>query len=259
MDPITEFLEFNNELGELSSGLDKEAVSKEQRDQELAMWHTWNTNGRKQEDMRPLLNSMRPLILKEANLWARQRDVPPAAIRAEFTNQAVKAFETYDPTRAGLHTHLTNQMLQARRFVVAYQNPARIIESRVYSVGRFNNASQRLVETLGRAPTQLELADELKWSPRKVKLMQSEIKVAIPTSQFSADVASVTPSRQQEILRLLPYDLTPDERAVFEHIYGINGKAKLSPGEIASKLNMSSPKVSRLKASIAAKYEGYIK
>ena len=49
------------------------------------------------------------------------------------------------------------------------------------------------------------------------------------------------------------------ERAVFEHIYGIGGKAKLSPGEIAVKLNMSAPKVSRIKAAIASKYEGYIK
>jgi hypothetical protein len=252
MDPVSEFLSF-------SGGLYKEAVSKEQREQELEMWHTWNKNGRKQEDMRPLLNSMRPLILKEANSWARQRDIPPAAIRAEFTNQAVKGFETYDPTRAGLHTHLTNQMLQARRFVVSNQNPARIVESRVYGIGDFNNAKQRLTDTLGRDPTQLELADELKWSPRKVKMMQSEIKVAVPASQFSADVASMVPSRQQEILRLLPYELTPDERAVFEHIYGIGGKAKLSPGEIATKLNMSAPKISRIKAAIAAKYEGYIK
>ena len=252
MDPVSEFLSF-------SGGLDKEAVSKEQRAQELEMWHTWNNNGRKQEDMRPLLNSMRPLILKEANSWARQRDIPPAAIRAEFTNQAVKGFETYDPTRAGLHTHLTNQMLQARRFVVSNQNPARIVESRVYGIGNFNSAKQRLADTLGREPTQLELADELKWSPRKVKMLQSEIKIAVPASQFSADVTSTVPSRQQEILRLLPYDLSPDEKAVFEHIYGINGKEKLSPGDIATKLNMSAPKVSRIKASIASKYEGYIK
>lgn len=252
MDPVSEFLEF-------SGGLDKEAVSKEQRDQELSMWHTWNNNGRKQEDMRPLLNSMRPLILKEASNWARQRDIPPAAIRAEFTNQAVKGFETYDPSRAGLHTHLTNQMLQARRFVVSNQNSARIVEARVYGIGDFNNAKQRLMDSLDREPTQLELADELKWSPRRVKMLQLEIKKVQPASQFSADVASTVPSRQQEILQLLPYDLTPDERVVFEHIYGIGGKDKLSPGEIATKLKMSAPKISRIKAAIAKKYEGYIK
>jgi DNA-directed RNA polymerase sigma subunit (sigma70/sigma32) len=129
----------------------------------------------------------------------------------------------------------------------------------VYGIGDFNNAKQRLSDSLGRDPTQLELADELKWSPRKVKMMQSEIKVALPASQFSADVASMVPSRQQEILRLLPYELTPEERSVFEHIYGIGGKAKLSPGEIAVKLKISAPKVSRLKAAIAAKYDGYIR
>jgi DNA-directed RNA polymerase specialized sigma subunit len=133
------------------------------------------------------------------------------------------------------------------------------VENRVYGIGAFKSATQRLTDTLGRAPTQLELADELQWSPRKVNMLQSEVKVSLPTSQFSADVASTIPSRQQEILKLLPYDLSPDEKAVFEHIYGINGKEKLSPGDIATKLNMSAPKVSRIKLAIANKFEGYLK
>jgi len=252
--PVEEFLDF--------CGIEKVAVDdlRERQSKELEMWHTWNNNGRKQEHMRPLLESIRPLIQKHVKVWSSVRDVPPAAIKAEFTNQAVKAFENFDPNRGvKLSTFVTGQMKQGQRFITTYQNAARIPESRIYSIGTLNNAEQQLSETLGRAPTQLELADKLKWSPKKIGMLQSEIKKSQPTSMFASDAATYTPSRQQEVLRLLPYELSSDERAVFEHIYGINGKAKLSPGEIATKLNMSAPKVSRLKSAIAEKYDKYIK
>jgi len=254
MNPVEDFLNF--------CGIEKVAVDdlRDIQSKELEMWHTWNNNGRTQEHMRPLLNSMRPLIQKHIKQWSSVRDVPPAAIKAEFTNQAVKALENFDPNRGvKLSTFLTGQMRQAQRFITTYQNTARIPESRVYSVGKLNNAEQQLSETLGRPPTQLELADKLQWEPRKVGILQSEIKKTYPTSHFASDAAAYTPSRQQEIFRLLPYELSSDERAVFEHIYGLNGKQQLSPGAIAVKLNMSAPKVSRLKAAIAEKYEKYVK
>jgi DNA-directed RNA polymerase specialized sigma subunit len=254
MNPVEDFLSF--------CGIEKMAVEdlRERQDKELGMWHTWNDNGRKQEHMRPLLESMRPLIQKHVKQWNSVRDVPPAAIKAEFTNQAVKAFAEFDPTRGvKLSTFVTGQMRQAQRFVTTYQNSARIPESRIYSIGQLTNAEQQLSETLGRAPTQLELADKLKWAPKKIGMLQSEIKKSYPASTFVSDASSYTPSRQQEVLRLLPYELSSDERAVFEHIYGVNGKQKLQPGEIATKLNMSAPKISRLKAAIAAKYDEHIK
>ncbi|CAB4130925.1 FliA DNA-directed RNA polymerase specialized sigma subunit [uncultured Caudovirales phage] len=254
MNPVEDFLSF--------CGIEKVAVDdlRDTQGKELEMWHTWNNNGRTQEHMRPLLNSIRPLIQKHIKQWSSVRDVPPAAIKAEFTNQAVKAFESFDPNRGvKLSTFVTGQMRQAQRFITTYQNTARIPESRIYSVGAMNNAEQQLSETLGRSPTQLELADKLQWSTRKVGLLQSEVKKSYPASQFASDAAAYVPSRQQEVLKLLPYELSSDERAVFEHIYGLNGKQQLSPGAIATKLNMSAPKVSRLKSSIAEKYEKYIK
>jgi DNA-directed RNA polymerase specialized sigma subunit len=252
--PVEDFLSF--------CGIQKVAVDdlRERQGKELEMWHTWNNNGRKQEHMRPLLESIRPLIQKHVRQWSSVRDVPPAAIKAEFTNQAVKAFENFDPNRGvKLSTFVTGQMKQAQRFITTYQNSARIPESRIYSVGTLTNAEQQLSESLGRAPTQLELADKLQWSAKKVGMLQSEIKKSYPASQFVSEAATYTPSRQQEILRLLPYELSSDERAVFEHIYGVNGKEKLSPGAIAIKLNMSAPKVSRLKSAIAEKYDEYAK
>ena len=223
------------------------------------MWQRWQQGGRRPEDLKPLLDSIRPLIHSQANIYAQHlRDVPPAAVRAEFLNQAVKGLETYDPNYGTkISTHLRNHLDKAKRFITSYQNPARIPETRVYKIGQFQRAETELDERLGRPPTQHELADHLKWSPRQVGMMQREVRKAYATGQSEMDPVGFTPSRQQEVLRLLPYDLTPDEKQVFEYLYGVGGKPKLGPGDIAQRLGMSAPKVSRLKSAIAQKYTKY--
>lgn len=243
-------------------GLAKEAAVddlRKRQQREFEMWNQWNQGGQKKEDLRPLLQSFKPLVSHQANLWAgRVRDVPPAAIRAEFTNQFVQALQTYDPNRgAGLGTHIRHQLKKAQRFVTTYQNPGRIPENRIYRIRELQDAESHLDEQFGRTPTQLELADHLKWSPRQVDVLQREVRRAMPTGQFETDPSTFTPSRHKEVLRLLPYELNTEERSVFEYLYGIGGKPKLGPGEIAAKLNLSAPKVSRLKRSIAEKYEKY--
>jgi DNA-directed RNA polymerase specialized sigma subunit len=255
METVAEILDL------LDLGLSKEATDEltAKRQKELDMWRTWKSEGMQQQHLRPLLTSLRPLIRKQSNQWAIQRDVPPAAIHAEFLNHAVKALETYDPARSGLQTYLTYAMKKAPRFIKAYQNAAYIPETRSYSIQKFKDANTNLEDHLGRAPTQLEIADHMKWSPKKVAVMQREVNSidSDPSGRAAYDPSEFMPSRQAETLRLLPYDLTPEECSVFEHLYGVGGKPKLSPGDISRKLGMSAPKVSRVKAAIAAKYDRY--
>lgn len=253
MNPVAEFLGLQEEAEKLAA-----SDLKGKQVKELEMWQTWTQSGKQPEHLRPLLNSLRPFINSQSNLWAnRNRDIPPAAIKAEFTNQVVSALETYDPTKAALNTHIGHRLKKAQRFVTSYQNPARIPENRVYRIRELEDAQTHLDQQFGRTPTQLEIADHLKWSPRQVDLLQREVRKARPTSQFKSDPFATSPSRHQEILRLLPYELSTDERQVFEHLYGVGGKPQLEPGQIAKTLKMSAPKVSRLKKSVAEKYTKY--
>lgn len=249
--PVEEFLSASEQLEK-----DATADFLKKQKQEMQMWEQWKQGGQKPKDLRPLIKSFRPLINSRANTFAgKLRDVPPAAIRAEFTNQFVQALETYDPNRgAQLNTHINHQLKKGQRFITTYQNPGRIPENRIYKIRELQDAEMRLDEQFGRSPTQIELSDHLKWSPKTVGVLQKELRRATPTGQFEADPSTFTPSRHKEIMRLLPYDLSSDERAVFEHIYGVGGKKKLGPGAIARKLKMSAPKVSRLKRAVAGKY-----
>ena len=220
------------------------------------MWHHWDNNGRQPAHLQPLIESMQPLVKKRLNIFEnRERDIPPAAIRAEFQDQLVRALATFDPNRGKLGSYVSDQLMKANRFVTTYQNPARIVEPRTYMITKMRGAEDFLHQELKRPPTAMELAEHMQVPTQQVEFLKKELRKAIPTGQFEHDPAGFTPSKTNEMLRLIPYELTPEENAVFEHVHGIGGKPQLGTGDIAKRLNMSAPKVTRIKAAIAVKWE----
>jgi RNA polymerase primary sigma factor len=233
---------------------------------EIDQWQKWKQSGEDPEELRPLLASMKPLIRSQSNVFkGRVRDIPPAAIEAEFNRHAMTAFRTYDPNRgAKLSTHVRNQLQKAKRYVATHQNIAYIPEHRVWKIGEFQTAQGELSEKFGRDPTNQELSEKLRWSPNEVSRMNTELRRDLPTSGFvspeggSVDPYSMMPSREREVLNLIEYDLSSEEKLVFEHTYGRHGKQQLQPGQIARKLNFSPSKVSRLRKSITDKMKSYL-
>ena len=147
--------------------------------------------------------------------------------------------------------------MKANRFVTTYQNPARIVEPRTYMITKMRGAEDFLHQELRRPPTAMELAEHMQVPTQQVELLKKELRKAVPTGQFEAYPAGFTPSKTNELLRLIPYELTPEENSVFEHVYGTGGKPQLGTGDIAKRLNMSAPKVSRIKSAIAEKMKRY--
>lgn len=225
---------------------------------ELQMWQHWNVNGRQPEHISPLLNSMRPLIQAEVNRYKRLEEIPSSAMEAEFTKWAVHGMETFDPTRGVLlSTHVRNNMKKGLRYVANYQNPARIPEKRAAKVGEYNAARDILDERLGRPPGTHEIAEHLGWHPKEVELLETEVIRAKPLSHSVVDPVSYMPSKAREAIGLAFYDMTPEEKAVAELTFGMHGKKRMQPGEIARHLKMSPSKVSRIRKSIGGKIGQY--
>ena len=245
---VTEFL-----------GLEKDAARYSAKN-DLALWQSWVDGGKQPEDTEKLLNNFKGLIRSQSNRYARTQNIPTSAIHAQFQTQAMHAFNSYDPNRGTkLSTHMTNQMKRARRFVNTYQNLGRIPEPRINKITEFKDTRMRLEDRLGRPASAHELADELKWPVKQIVAMEHEVRDEIPSSKFGGDVMSIKPSKDAEIMRLIQYELTPEEKTVFEYAMGANGKPQLKPGAIAKKLNMQNSKVSRLKKSIADKIKRFQK
>jgi hypothetical protein len=263
MNPIDEALEL---LGIEEDELEKEGFAfkpkttfspREQR--ELQMWHDWNNSGRQPDKLRPLVRSLQPLVTNRLKIYEHQiREIPPGAIRSEFSDQLLRSLETFDPNKGRMKTWVTGQFRKVNRFINTYQNPARIGEKRIGNITKFKTAVQDLQEQLGRYPSAQEIADHAKMPINDVGMLQTELRRAHPAGQFGeADPTTFRMSRTQEMLRLLPADLTPEENAVFERVHGLHGQRVQGTGDIARALKMSAPKVSRLKSSIARKWKQY--
>jgi DNA-directed RNA polymerase specialized sigma subunit len=199
------------------------------------------------------------MIRSQSNRFAGNVELPPAAIHSEFTRQAVNAFDTYNPQKgAALGTWVRTNLQKGQRWVATYQNTARIGEHRHYKVGQFQNAYATLDDQLGREPTNTELSEHLKWSPKETSRMGAEIRKAHIESAYEGDPTTIMPSRESEVLQLVKYDLTPQEQLVYEHTIGAGGKQQLKPGQIAKKLRMSPAKVTRVRQGIYDKMKGHM-
>ena len=234
------------------------------RQREMGMWQDWKDSNEDPTKLRPLLTSYDRLLQKQVNVYRHKVPIPPAAIEAEFKNHMVTAFRTFDPNRGTqLSTHVHNHLKKGKRFITKYQNVGSIPETRSYKITAFKTAKAEVEEKTGTDPTSTQLADQLGWNIREVERMNAEHRKDLPTSGFRSaegeiyDPTALMPSREMEVIHLMPAELSNDELSVFEHTFGLGGKPQLRPGQIAKKLNMSPSRVSRIRNKLAVKVGEY--
>jgi hypothetical protein len=252
---------FDTELYDLDDELEKDSMDPKDLSStkavEFDLWKKWKENNEHPDYLKPLLHSLRPVIRGQANSWASRADLPPAAVHAEFTRQAVNAFKTYNPNKgAALGSWVRTNLRKAQRWVSQYQDPMRIQENRYYKTGEWDNALATLDEQLGREPTTREMAEQLGWSEAEAGRMEAEKRKSSFNTGFD-DPTTLIPSREAEKLRLIRFELSPEELQVFDYTIGANGKPMLRPGEIAKKLGLNPSKVTRIRNSINKKLSGY--
>jgi DNA-directed RNA polymerase specialized sigma subunit len=248
-------------------GFGKEAARRSRKDLEatkrrdVELYDQWKQGGKKPDDLRPLLSNFRGLIRSKANSWARRADLPSAFVHSEFTDQFINALNTYNPAKGtALGTWVTTNLRKAQRSITKYQDPLRIQENRYYKLGQWDNAMATLEDQLDREPSTREMAEFLGWPEAEAGRMEAEKRKALISSGFEAgDPTAFLPSREAEVLRLIRFELSPEEMQVHDYTRGLSGKPQLRPGEIARKLNMSPSKVTRIRNSIAKKIEDHMK
>lgn len=234
-----------------SASQPKEQLKSTQR-KELELWHNWNNNGRKPQHLKPLYDSYKPMLQREANKF-RSVEIPTSALNAELRKQFVNAVKTYDPKRGTqLNTWVQTNLQKSSRFVKTYQNLGKIPEGQISKIREYNQAKETLTNQLGYEPDTQTLADHLKWPTKRVVQLQKEMRQDLPVSGFQHDPAEVLTPKELEAVHILQYDnrLSPEERSVYEYTFGINGKPRLQPGEIAKKTNIHPSKVSRIRGKL---------
>ncbi len=181
-------------------------------------------------------------------------------LKSQARRLAIQALNSYDPAKAGLKTHLMNQ-LQGLRRVARQQNQVIRVPERVsLDQGRLVEAENMLKDQFGRDPTADELADYTGLSMRRIKHVRSFKPTMAegtlegyaeqqdePGGGFMPAVASTGPDPW---LEMVYYDLDPINKKIMEWTLGLHGQKPLSNQRIAQKLGVSPGAISLRKATI---------
>lgn len=214
--------------------------------QAISTWKQWKKDKDPQK-LQSLLTYVDPTVQNRVQQFAAA-PIPRVAVEAEAKKQAVLAMQTFNPAKgANLRTHVANRMPKVFRYVAKRQNIGTIPEHRVMRISTFKKAKEELFEKLGREPTPIELADNLKWSPQEVGRMESEMRKDLGHSISFQDMAHVDFNRNMETINFSYYSMTPQEQIVFDYSVGAHGKQRIKATEIAKKLGVSVSQVSKIR------------
>lgn len=210
------------------------------KEQELELWKKWKATG-DQQALNELLISLAPLLRQSVNKY-RAAPIPSYALDAVARELAVKAFETYDPAKAQLNTHVVNHLKHLQRYVLNYQNVGKIPETRGVKISRYQNTKSQLEENFGRPPTMAELSDTLSWGLPEVERMESELRNDLDLREGKDeaffDFTFQEDDNLKDIATFVWYDEDPTGKQIIERAFGLHGVPKLTTKELSTELNI---------------------
>lgn len=237
-------------------------MAKERRLDEMTLFHRWRETGDKVY-FQGLYQSMKPLLDSAAKKASYGSNLPQSAHQIWAAQNFHDALRTYDPTRGvELQTHVYGAVHQkAKRLNYLYQNQGQIPEPRAVQIGSFQLAVSSLKEQLGREPSAAEIADEMSIGIKDVEHLQKEVHKDLSLDGLEGEIAIESP-REEETLALLYYELTNEQKLVYDYIFGKHGRQKMVKAngkidfdQIARVSGFSTSKARTLFGGIKQKFE----
>lgn len=234
---------------------------------ELDLFKKWKQTGDKKH-FQDLYGSMKNLIYDAAKKASYGSNVPEVAHRIYAAQNFYDALRTYDPSKgSALQTHVHNAVHQkAKRLNYMYQNLGHIPEPRAQQIGVYQNEYQALHDSLGREPSTAELADKLNWNMKDITRIQKELRKDLAVGEGTEEVPFFESPKEEEVLNYLYFDLSPEEKVVYEYIFGKYGRQRMMKANnkidfdgIARQTKMSTTKIRSLYDNIRKKLTKAVK
>lgn len=237
----------------------------DRKQEEKKLWEAWKTGDNKA--LPRLITSMDPLIQQQVSKYSAS-GLPRIALETQARKLAYDSFHTYDPSKAGLNTHVVNNMRHMQRFVIEYQNVGKIPEHRGILITKFNNTNRMLENRLNREPSLAELSDELGWSLAETERMQLELRKDLTITQESGeddssssffDTKLYETDRLKDYISFVYHSASMEDKKIIEYSFGMGGSLPMQVKDIARKLRKSESYIRKRRASIADRIQAHRK
>lgn len=168
----------------------------------------------------------------------------------------LQGLKSYDPKRGRLKSHLYNHLLGLKRANRQQTTVLKVPEKVQLDKYHLAQAEAELAATLGREPTDAQLADHTGFSPArmaKVRAYQSGLSEGYldDATQGQAFGGARSLAQHKSHWPEIVYDGLDDyHRKIMEHAFGLNGRRPLANHEIARRMNRSPGAISQAKARI---------
>ena len=206
-------------------------------DKDIELYNQWKKS-QSPIHMDMLLKQLDPLIQSQVN--QRSGTLARPLLEAQAKVLAVRAIQSYSPNRgAKLSTHVTNQLQKLSRVNYAHQNALRIPEHSMVAYKSFNIAVEDFKTENGRDPSSQELADHLKWSPKKVEQFRAQFGRAEIAESKEAPAQMFVPYQHDPRIDYAYQSMAPRQQKIFEHITGYQNAPKLSNKQIMKNLSIT--------------------
>lgn len=206
-----------------------------------------------------LLRAVNPVIDKAVHSYGGASKGSPT-LRSRARRLALDAMTTYDPNKGKLQTHLLSQLRRLQRVGAKEQQIISVPEKVVLDRRNLVETENELRDSLGRDPSDQEIADATGLSLRRLAhIRKANVPVAEGQTEGGDDPsqafapASRVPGVDRGAAAWTEFvyaDLGPKDRAIMDYTLGLHGTPRLSAGEIAKRLGLSPGAVSQRSAKI---------
>jgi DNA-directed RNA polymerase specialized sigma subunit len=206
-------------------------------------FNTWKTD-QKPESFNKIMDDLEPTINK--GLGAFGKNDP--SLNSQAYILAARAVRSYDPERgASLNTHVYNNLKRLNRISSERSRAIHIPENQRVDHANISNYSAEYRDRHGHDPSLAQLSNNLEMSRKRI---QRALNIAQQSeSQSLTEKGDLTAKYQRTPDQIwadyVYHDLDETNKKIFEWTTGHNGSKTLPKGEIAKRLKISGPAVSK--------------
>ena len=213
-----------------------------------------------------------PLINSASSKYMRSTTLPKSAVKSFAIQRYTHALQSFNPDKGTqFKTYLYKEMQRVGRYLQSYQNVGRIPEQRAALIPLFESSHASLKDTLGRDPTNIEIADEMLLSAGDIADLQRQRItpkiVGTLRKELRADLTAELPGGRAEMagdsnlrrqIVFLHGSLNPEQQLVLEHTYeGFGKQVELDDARLSEIVSMSPQKIRSIKSQIKKKVDRF--